>query len=307
MSASKAPAYFGLLVAVAAGVLISGANKDTLTSVTPSPEIASAPTATVPQQPEASAVNPFIWKSQTLGMGSVRLKVSLPSSGGTEKCILPGATEDEVSLCQPSDAGDGDPRWQIRTVMQRGRFVPASWFEEELQSLRALPADALTRQFGNEANRVTQAAFTDAVLVAPADTPGAIAIQGTASGPPALRSTDPQSCIYAYLLAGNRPTTLLYCTPTAADTLKGARTIVSSLLKLNPSVEYKRSSAQSAEHAFYLKRLQSSGGPGAAPDLVAAEQAYEQAAESGCQTYPSISQERFQCFEAFAVNRLGAR
>ncbi|WP_080412864.1 hypothetical protein [Burkholderia ubonensis] len=305
MSASKAPAYFALLVAVAAGVLISGATRDTLTGVTPTPEIASVPAATVPQQTETTASKPVIWKSQTLTMASLRVKASLPMSAGYAKCVLPGPGEDEVGVCQPSRLGEGGPQWQIRTVTQRDRFVPATWFEQELQSLRGLPSEVVTRQLGDEANRVTQAAFTDAVLVAPADTPDAIAIQGTASGPPSLRSTNQQSCIYAFLLTGNRPTTLLYCTPTTDETLIGAKTVIAYLLRLNPSVEYKRGSVQSAEHASYVKRLRAAGGLAAAPDLVTSEQAYKEAEESGCESYPPISQERFQCFEGFAANRFG--
>jgi len=305
MSASKAPAYFSLLVAVAAGVLISGANRTTPSGAVPSPEIASAP-ATATQQPEASAAKPVVWKSQSLSIGSLRLRATLPVLSGNAKCIRPGPAEDEVSLCQPSDAGADDPHWQVRVVTQRDRFVPATWFEEEIQSLRTLPADGLTRQLGNEANRVTGAAFTDAGLVSQVDSLGAIAIQGTAAGPPAFASTVQQSCIFAYMLAANRPTTLLYCTGSVGDTLSGATTIISSLMKANPSLEYKRASAQAAEHSLYLKRLNAAGGAAGSPELVVSEQAYEQAAQSACQKYPAISQERFQCFEEFAANRLPA-
>jgi hypothetical protein len=305
MSASKAPAYFSLLVAVAAGVLISGANRTTPSGAVPSPEIASAP-ATATQQPETSAAKPVVWKSQTLSMGSLRLRATLPVLSGNAKCIRPGRAEDEVSVCQPTDAGTDEPHWQVRVVTQRDRFVPATWFEEEIQSLRPLPADVLARQLGDEANRVTGAAFTDAEIVSQVDSLGAIAIQGAASGPPAFASTAQQSCIYAFMLAANRPTTLLYCTGRVGDTLSGATTIISSLLKENPSLEYKRASAQAAEHSFYLRRLKAAGGAAGSPELVATEQAYEQAAQSECQKYPPISQERFQCFEGFAANRLSA-
>ncbi|NIE63177.1 hypothetical protein [Burkholderia sp. Ax-1719] len=303
MSTSKAPAYFSLLVAVAAGVLISGANRNTTTSVTSSPEIASAPTIAA-QQPQANVIKPVAWKTQTLSLGSLRLHVTLPALSGNAKCIKPGPTEDEVSICQPSEAGADDPHWQIRVVTQRDRFVPATWFEENIQSLRALPADVLTRQLGNEANRVTQAAFTDAALVSTADTPGAIAIQGAASGPPAFASSVQQSCIYAYVLAANRPSTLLYCTGSPDDTRVGAGKIIASMTAANPSLEYKRASAQAAEHGLYLKRLKAAGGAGSAPELVSSEQEYEQTAQTECQKYPPISQERFQCFEGFAANRL---
>ncbi|NIF77127.1 hypothetical protein F3J20_06900 [Paraburkholderia sp. Cy-641] len=305
MSASKAPAYFSLLVAVAAGVLISGTNRTTPSGAAPSPEIASAP-ATATQQPKANAARPVVWKLQTLSIGSLRLRATLPVLPGNAKCIRPGPTEDEVSICQPSEAGADDPHWQVRVVTQRDRFVPATWFEEEIQSLRALPADVLTRQLGNEANRVTSAAFTDAEIVPQADIPGAIAIQGAASGPPEFASSRQQSCIYAYLLAANRPTTLLYCTGNFSGTLTGATTIISSLTKVNPSLEYKRTSAQAAEHSRYLRRLKAAGGAAGSPELAASEQVYEQAAQSECQKYPPISQERFQCFEGFAANRLAA-
>ncbi|RBB38204.1 hypothetical protein DPV79_19210 [Burkholderia reimsis] len=303
MSASKAPAYFSLLVAVAAGVLISGANRTTPSAAAPSPEIASAP-ATATLQRDVSAAKPVVWKSQTLSMGSLRLRAALPVLPGNAKCIRPGPGEDEVSICEPSNAAADDPHWQVRVVTQRDRFVPATWFEEEIQSLHTLPADVLTRQLGNEANRVTSAAFTDAELVPQADTPGAIAIHGTASGPPALSSSGQQSCLYAYMLAANRPTTLLYCTENIKGTLAGATIIISSLIKANPSLEYKRASAQATEHSLYLRRLKAAGGAVGSPELAASEQVYEQAAQSECQKYPPISQERFQCFEGFAANRI---
>lgn len=305
MSASKAPAYFSLLVAVAAGVLISGAGRNTPSGVNPSPEIASAP-ATATQQPEVNVPKPVVWKSQTLNMGSLRLHATLPMLRGYAKCIKPAASDDEVSICQPSQAASNDPHWQVRVVTQRDRFVPATWFEAEIQALQTLPADILTRQLGNEANRVTRAAFTDAELVPQAEIPGATAIQGTASGSPVFAPSGPQSCIYAYMLAANRPTTLLYCTGSWGETRIGASTIVASLMKENPSLEYKRASAQAAEHSLYLKRLKAAGGVGAAPDLVASEQTYEQAAQDECQKYAPISQERFQCFEGYAASRLQA-
>ncbi|TDG21151.1 hypothetical protein EYW47_22540 [Paraburkholderia silviterrae] len=303
MSASKVPAYFSLLVAVAAGVLISGANRTTSSSVIPTPEIASAPVVAT-QQPEAYVGKPVVWRSQTLSMGSLRLHATLPALPGNAKCIKPEPTADEVSICQPSEAGPDDPHWQVRVVTQRDRFVPVTWFEDEIQSLRTLPADVLTRQLGNEANRVTGAAFTEAELVPQASAPGAVAIQGAASGPPAFTSSKQQSCIYAYLLAANRPTTVLYCTASFGDALVGATTIIASLMKSNPSLEYKRSSAQAAERGLYLKRLKAAGGAANSPDLVASEQAYEQVTQNECQKYPPISQERFQCFEGFAANRL---
>ncbi|UEP20258.1 hypothetical protein [Burkholderia ambifaria] len=303
MSASKAPAYFGLLVAVASGVLISGANRATRSDAATSPEIVSAPAAATKQR-EVSAAKPVIWKSQTLSMGSLRLRATLPVLPGNAKCIRPGPGEDEVGICEPSDAGADDPHWQVRMVTQRDRFVPATWFEEEIQSLRTLPADVLVRQLGNEANRVTSAAFTTAELVPQADTPGAIAIHGTASGPPAFASSGQQSCLYAYMLVANRPATLLYCTENIKGTVAGATTIISSLMKANPSLEYKRAGAQAAEHSRYLRRLKAAGGAAGSPELVASERVYEQATQSECQKYPPISQERFQCFEAFAANRL---
>jgi hypothetical protein len=303
MSTSKAPAYFSLLVAVAAGALISGANRNTPTGVTSSPEIASA-SATAPEQPEASGARSVVWKPQTLSLGALQLHAILPSLPGNANCMKPGPTEDEVGICQPSEADADDPHWQVRVVSQRDRFVPATWFEEEIQSLRMLPADVLTRQLGNEANRVTGAGFTDAALVSAADAPGAIAIQGAAAGPPAFASSTQQSCIYAYWLVANRPSTLLFCTGNPEDTRAGAKEIILFMTTANPSLEYKRASAQAAEHELYLKRLKAVGGAENSPELVSAEHEYEQAAQTECQKYPSISQERFQCFEEFAANRL---
>ncbi len=219
---------------------------------------------------------------------------------------MPGPTDDEVGICQAVSAVDDVPSWQLRIVTQRDRFIPVSWFDNAIQSLRALQPDAVTRQLGGEANAVTKAGFTNAGLLTPIQFPGGLAIRGSASG---LSSSPPsamQSCVYAFFLTANRPTTLLYCATTDDESLSGAQKIASSLSKLNPSSEYKRSSAQAAEHAIYLKRLKAAGGPGTAPDLTASEQAFEQTVADACGKYPLISQERFQCFEGYAANRLSS-
>ena len=217
---------------------------------------------------------------------------------------MPGPADDEVGICQAVSAVDEAPSWQIRIVTQRDRFVPVSWFDNALQALRALQPDAVTRQIGGEANTVTKAGFTNAGLLTPIQFPGGLAIRGSASGLSSSASSAMQSCVYAFFLTANRPTTLLYCATSDDESLSGAQKIASSLSKLNPSNEYKRSSAQAAEHATYLKRLKAAGGPVAAPDLAASEQAFEQTVADVCGKYPLISQERFQCFEGYAANRL---
>jgi hypothetical protein len=182
-----------------------------------------------------------------------------------------------------------------------------SWFNQAVQSLRALQSDVVTRQLGNEANLVTKAGFTNAALLTPMQLPGALAIRGAASGPSAPSSSGAtQSCVYAFFLTANRPTTLLYCATTDDESLAGAQKAASSLLKLNPSIEYKRGSAQAIEHGLYLKRLKAAGGVAAAPELATSEQTYEQSATDACGKYPLISQERFQCFEGFAASRLSS-
>ncbi|MEM5368964.1 hypothetical protein V4C53_23430 [Paraburkholderia azotifigens] len=306
MSASKAPAYFSLAVAVAAGVLISGANRSAPHTAAPSLDTASAPAASASQDVETKRNTPVIWKSQTLNLGSLRVKATLPWSGENARCMMPRPTDDEVGLCQAVSAVDETPSWQIRIVTQRDRFVPVSWFDNALQSLRTLEPDAVTRQLGGEANAVTKAGFTNAGLLTPIQFPGGLAIRGSASGLSASASSAMQSCVYAFFLTANRPTTLLYCATSDDESLSGAQKIASSLSKLNPSNEYKRSSAQAAEHATYLKRLKAAGGPVAAPDLTASEQAFEQAVADACGKYPMISQERFQCFEGYAANRLSS-
>lgn len=221
---------------------------------------------------------------------------------------MPGPTDDEVGTCQVVSAVEDAPSWQIRIVTQRDRFVPVSWFDNAIQSLRALQADAVTRQLGGEANVVTRAGFTNAELLTPIQFPGGMAIRGSASGVPSPTSgtRGSQSCVYAFFLTSNRPTTLLYCASADDESLSGAQKIAASLSKFNPSTEYKRGSAQAVEHATYLKRLKAAGGPIAAPDLAASEQAFEQTAVDACAKYPLISQERFQCLEGYAARRLSA-
>ncbi|MDN7750573.1 hypothetical protein [Burkholderia gladioli] len=301
MSVSKVPAYFGLIVAVAAGVLISGEGRNTADRASRSPEVSSSQPTDEPKSSIREISRPVIWKTQTLGMGVVRLRVSAPASHDVTKCLLPNAGDHQVGVCQPVGADDGHPYWQIRTVTQRARYIPVSWFVSEIESLHALPGKTVALQLGNEANRVTNAAFSDAALVASSDIPEGTAIQGTAEGEGASKS---RSCIFAYLLASNRPTTLLYCAQTPVDALSGAKTMVASLQRLNPSSEYKRGSAQATEQGLYQKRLQAFGGLSNASDLVASEQAYERASIDACRKYPAISQERYQCAEAFAATRL---
>jgi hypothetical protein len=308
MTTSKAPAYFGLICAVAIGVLLSGANRDSGAPVTAPPDIPGASTAAVspPSEPAPIPAPTQEWKVQTIKLGNIRLKANLPSFGVDAQCILPGPNEDEVAMCQPA-AGTADLSiWQVRIVNQHDRFVPVSWFDNAVQALRALPTDVLTRQLGDEANRVSKAGFTSAALLSPIDLPGAVAIRGPATAPASFSASAPQSCVYAYLLVGNRPATLLYCATDDAKSLEGAQEVVSSLLKFNASGEYKRGSAQATEHAYFLKRLKAAGGATGAPDLVSSEQVFEQSASSECEKYPVISQERFQCFEQFAANRLSA-
>ena len=305
MSASKAPAYFGLAVAVAAGVLVSGTNRNVPSTAGPSLDTASAPAASASQTIETKRPTSVVWKSQTVSLGSLRFKATLPSSGENAQCITPGSTDDQVGICQGVAAVDA-PSWQLRVVTQRGRFVPVSWFDNALQSLRALQPDAVARQLGEEANAVTKAGFTSAGLLTPIQFPGGLAIRGSASGLSSSASNTVQSCVYAFFLTANRPTTLLYCATTDDESLLGAQKIASSLSRLNPSSEYKRNTAQAAEHAKYLKRLKAAGGPAAAPDLAASEQAFEQTVADACGKYPMISQERFQCFEGYAANRLSS-
>ncbi|KML60466.1 hypothetical protein VL15_08730 [Burkholderia cepacia] len=306
MSASKAPAYFGLVVAVAAGVLISGNNRHSPSNVAPPLDMASAPAASEPQAVEPKLAPAMSWRQQTLSMGPLRLKANLPWFGENAICALPNPGDDEVGVCQRTTGGSDTSIWQIRVVTQRNRFVPVTWFDQAIQSLRALPVDVVTRQLGNEANAVANAGFTDASLLPPAELSGAIAIRGSAAAPAALSAGQPQSCVYAFLLAANRPTTVLYCADSDTESLTGAQNIVTSLLKLNASSEYKRGSLQAAEHSLYLKRLRAAGGPAGAPELVSSEQAYEQSAAAECAKYPLISQEHYDCSEAFAMNRLPA-
>lgn len=305
MSASKAPAYFSLAVAVAAGVLISGANRTTPSGRSSSLESPSAPAASAPQVAETKPPPAVVWKAQTLGFGSLRFKATLPWTGDSPSCTMPGAADDEVGICQSVVAG-GDSAWQIRVVTQRDRFVPVSWFDNTLQSLRALQPDDVIRQLGGDANAVTKAGFANAALLTPMQLSGALAIRGAAAGISQSSSAAMQSCVYAFILAANRPTTLLYCATTDDESLAGAQKIVSSLSKLNPSSEFKRGSAQAAEHSLYLKHLKAAGGPTAAPELANSEQAYEQSVGDECGKYPLISQERFQCFEGFAATRLSS-
>ncbi|MFM0074583.1 hypothetical protein PQQ86_25840 [Paraburkholderia sediminicola] len=304
MSTSKAPAYLGLVFAVATGVLVSGANKHTSSDVAAPLDIASAPATAVPQPAEPESVPAAVWKLQTLKIGPLRLKANLPSYGINATCMLPSPADDEVSMCQPVVGTSDTSIWQIRIVSQRDRFVPLTWFDSVIQSLRGMPVDVLTRKLGNEANLVTKAGFTSAALLAPGDLSGAVAIRGSAAAPSAFAAAKPQSCVYAFLLAANRPTTVLYCTANNEDALVGTQKIVSSLLKFNTSAEYKRGSVQGVEHNLYLKRLKAAGGPGGAPELLSSEQAYEQSTAAECEKYPVISQERYQCYEGFAANRL---
>ncbi|MFM0277719.1 hypothetical protein P0D75_06820 [Paraburkholderia sediminicola] len=304
MYASKAPAYLGLVFAVAMGVLVSGANKHTSSDVTAPLDIASAPTTVVPQPAEPESIPAAVWKLQTLKIGPLRLKANLPSYGINANCMLSSPADDEVSMCQPVLGTSDTSIWQIRIVSQRDRFVPLTWFDSVTQSLREMPVDVLTRQLGNEANLVTKTGFTSAELLVPSDLPGAVAIRGSAASPSAFAAAKPQSCVYAFLLAANRPTTVLFCAVNDEDALAGTQKIVSSLLKFNASAEYKRGSAQGVEHNLYLKRLKAAGGPGGAPELLASEQAYQQSMAAECEKYPVISQERYQCYEGFAANRL---
>ncbi|CAL8473588.1 conserved protein of unknown function [Caballeronia sp. S22] len=305
MSASKAPAYFSLAVAVAAGVLISGANRSTPSGGTSSLESPSAPVASAPQLTETKPTPEMVWKTQTLGFGPLHLKAMLPLARDSASCRMPGPADDEVGICQ-SAVAEGDSAWQIRVVTQRDRFVPVSWFDNTLQSLRALQSDDVIRQLGGDANSVTKAGFTNAALLTSMQLSGALAIRGAAAGISQSQSATMRSCVYAFLLAANRPTTLLYCATTDDESLAGAQKIVSSLSKLNPSSEFKRGSAQAAEHGLYLKHLKAAGGPTAAPELANSEQAYEQSVGDECGKYPLISQERFQCFEGFAATRLSS-
>ncbi|MFM0351383.1 hypothetical protein [Paraburkholderia sp. RL17-347-BIC-D] len=306
MSTSKAPAYFGLVCAVAIGVLLSGANNRMNSDVVAPLDVASTPAAVIPAPAEPQPVPVAEWKLQTLSLGTVRLKANLPSFGINATCMLPKPTEDEVATCQPATGTVDTSIWQVRTVSQRDRFVPISWFDSAVQALRALPPDLLTRQLGNEANLVSKAGFTNAALLSPVDLPGAVAIRGAAAAPSSFSAAAPQLCVYAFLLVANRPTTVLYCATDDVQSLAGSKKIVASLLKFNASGEYKRGSAQGIEHALFLKRLKAAGGAVSAPELVSSEQAFEQSMASECERYPVLSQERFQCYEGFAANRLSA-
>jgi len=285
---------------------MSGGIKSTSTEGSPSLEPASAPVVAVSEQPQPMQVAAVTWKVQTLNIGPVRIRTDLPSMDEAPTCLAPGPTDDEVGVCQSASGGSGKSVWQIRVVTQRDRFVPIRWFDDAIQSLRRSAPDVLTRQLGNEANLVTKAGFVNAMLLSAIQLPGALAVRGTANGLTGLPASASQSCVYAFLLSQNRPTTVLYCATDDQTSLKGTQKLVASLQKYNASAQYKRGSARGAEHAFYLKRLKAAGGAAAAPDLVASEQAFEQSAAGECEKYPALSQERYQCHEGFASARIDA-
>src|SRR5689334_2096708 len=112
MSASKAPAYFSLAVAVAAGVLISGANRSAPYTAAPSLDTASPTAASASQDVKTKPKTPVVWRSQTLNLGSLRVKATLPSSSENARCMMPGPTDDEVGVCQAVGAVDETPSWQ---------------------------------------------------------------------------------------------------------------------------------------------------------------------------------------------------
>jgi hypothetical protein len=305
MSASKASAYLGLLIAVAAGALLSDGIKQNFTNTLPVSDPLVMRSMVVPSRPEPPVITLATWKPQVLKIGNIRMRVDLPSAGVPPTCIAPGPSDDEVGVCQPTARGTETSIWQIRVVTQRDRFVPVSWFDEVVQLLRNGPSDALIRQLRDEANLSAKAGFLTAELLPPDKLPGALAVRGAANGA-SLIPVSPQSCVYAFFLSRNRPTAVLYCATDDLVSLEGAQRLVGSLQKYNGSTEYERTSARGAEHAFYLKRLKVNGGPTEMSDLVASEQAFQQSASSECEKYPVISQERYECHEAFASARIEA-
>ncbi|MFM0031848.1 hypothetical protein PQR70_37130 [Paraburkholderia madseniana] len=249
-------------------------------------------------------MKPVVWKQEKLNLGSLRIRASVPFFGVAPSCFMPGPTDEEVGVCQPTPGGADKSVWQIRVVTQRDRFIPVSWFDDALYAMRNSADETLTRRLGMDANQRTGAGFQNAALLSVTQIPGALAIRGAASAPKVFGTEGLQSCTYAFFLSQNRPATVLYCASTDEDSLDGAQKLVRSLQASSPSTEYRRGSATATEHAYYLRKLKSGGGASAAPDLVSAENTYEQFSASECSKYAVLSQERYQCAETLAASRL---
>jgi hypothetical protein len=307
MSASKAPAYLGLVVAVAAGALLSNGVKPTPSGTPTGVEPANPPAAAAPHVSTPAAdepAKPLAWKAAKLNLGSLRIRATVPFSGLAPNCSMPSPTDDEVGVCQPTPGGADKSVWQIRVVTQRDRFIPVSWFDDVLYAMRNSANETLTRQLGMDANQRAGAGFQNAALLSATQIPGALAIRGVANAPKVFGAEGLQSCTYAFLLFQNKPTTVLYCAGTDDDSLDGAQKLVRSLQASGPSTEYRRGSARATEHAYYLHKLKSGGGASVVPDLVSAENTYEQFSASECSKYAVLSQERYLCAETLAASRL---
>lgn len=305
MQASKTPAYVALVLAVAAGAILSPHKEDV------SPSRLPVSSSLAPDKPgpvsEPLPVKVLTWQDTTLAWENVRVKISAPlAPGGSPDCHTPTGDENEVGTCVGIVSGESPVVWKVSTVTQRDRFVPVRWFIDAKKDIRkSMPADQLAARIKADGTLTSSISLDNPVNV---DTPplnDEIAIVGQAAYRPSQGApTLPMTCVLAYILSANRPTQLFYCSAEREAAVGDASRMIASIHTMNPSTELPRGSIQAIERTAYQRHLKKSGGAAVNPTLVSDEIGYFGATRTDCQSYDPISQERFACYEQHAKARI---
>jgi hypothetical protein len=305
MQASKTPAYVALVLAVAAGAVLSPHKGDVSPSRLPVPS-SLAPDKPSPV-PKPLPVKTLLWQDTTLAWGNVRVKISAPlATGSLPDCHTPMGDENEVGTCVGIVPGESPVVWKIGTVTQRDRFVPARWFIDARKTIRkSMSPDQLAARIKADGTLTFSISLDNPVNVDTSPLNDEIAIVGQAAYRPSQGGpTVPMTCVLAYVLAANRPTQLFYCTAERDVAVSDATRMIASIHKMNPSTELPRGSLQAIERTTYQRHVKKNGGAAANPTLVSDEIGYFSATRNDCQSYDSISQERFVCYEQHAKARI---
>jgi hypothetical protein len=307
MQASKTPAYAALVFAVAAGAALSPAihsgKPSTAVGSDQPPALALPASSPTPLPPEKAK-----WQPITLNWQNVRLKLEAPSREGAQPtCHTPVGTEDEVGTCYLGIPTPEPVVWRVATVTQRERFVPARWFADMQTEIKAtMQPQQIAERLSADLLASWSISLSNATLISPEKLKDGLAIVGQATYRPKQSSTDTvtMTCVAAFILAGNRPTQLLYCAANAEDVENDATRMIASLRKLNPSSDLPKNSLQAMERIAYQKFLKAHGGAAANPTVVHTEIEHFEATTADCQNFGPISQERYLCHEQHAKARM---
>jgi len=169
----------------------------------------------------------------------------------------------------------------------------------------SVPADQLASRLNADGQATSSVSLQNPSLATTPMLKNELAIVGQASyreseGAP----TVPMTCVLAYVLASNRPSQIFYCAANSERALTDAGRLIAAMHKQNPSLDLPRGSLQAIERTTYQHQLKKSGGAANNPTLISGEIEFFAATQNSCQSYGSISQERFVCYEQHAKARL---